>query len=246
MIPLHRNYCLKFCKPFAAILFLLIIACNNNISTSQSSSAKPDKTGPVGNHKDSVTAITPLPFVSKPKDIKDVKSYNSGFYYSFIENNRPVLKLPPIKSAHYVVADKEYNTGLCYNSLESKTIKPTRYKYRLPDYKGFEVYYMTGDAEKTQELAEEFGTACKAAYGNLIVYNPKDQSAQVLTIYYSFYIDSQQERYFYIDKDYTIYMAEESVSEGEEGADDPLPGKVYRAVINDIGKFSISTIFNPY
>ena len=226
---------------------MFIISCNNNISASQSSSAKPDnETGHVRNHKDSVAETIPLPFASKPKDIKDVKTYDSGVYYGFIDNDRPILKLPPIKSAHYVVADKEYNTGLCYDSPESKIIKLTGYKYRLPDFKDFEVYYMTGDAEKTQELAEEFGTTCKAAYGNLIVYNPKDQSAQVLTIYYSFYIDSQQDRYFYIDKDYTIYMAEESVSEGEEGADEPLPGKVYSAVINEIGKFSISTIFNPY
>lgn len=224
----------------------LFFACNRNKNTTpQASLAKPDHKINVIDSKNNTPEIRQLPFAPKPKDIKDVKTYESSFYAA-LADNEPTLKLPHIKSAQYVLADKEYGTGLCYDNPDSKSIKPVKYKYRLPDHKGFQVYYMTGDAGKSQDLAEEFGTTYSTVYGNLIVYDPKTQSAQVLTVYYSFYIDSQQERFFYIKSDYTIYMADESVSGGEEGADAPSPGKVYRAVINDTGGFTISIIFSPY
>ena len=213
----------------------LSFACHKgNVSTSQLPTAKPN------------AGTTKLPFGFRAKDVKDVKTYDHAFYTKYVNAGQPVLNLPPVKSAHYVLADKDYDSGLCYGAIDSKNIKLKRYKYRLPDHKGFQVYYMTDDSEKSQNLAEEFGTTCMTTYGNLIVYDSKTQSAQVLTVYYSFYIDSQQQRYFYIDNDYTIYMADESVSGGEDGADEPSPGRVYRAVINDTGGFSISTIFDPY
>lgn len=187
-------------------------------------------------------SVLSLPVGTKPKDFKDVKTYDESFTDALLKDTLSMHKLPEIKSASYVVADKNYGLGLCYE--KPTNIKLTNYKYRLPDYKGFQIYYMTGDAERTGELKAEFGVDCLSAYGNLIVYNPKTQKATVLTVYYSFYIDSQQERNFYIDTDYTIYLADASYSEGEDDADFNQ-GAVYKAIITDNGGFAISKIYEP-
>lgn len=186
--------------------------------------------------------VLSLPMGNKPKDFKDVKTYDESVANTLLTDISPMHKLPVIKNAEYIIADKNYGLGLCYEKPTS--IKLTNYKYRLPDYKGFQIYYMTGNAERTGELKAEFGVDCLSAYGNIIVYNAKMQKATVLTIFYSFYIDSQQQRYFYIDKNYTIYLADASYSEGENGADFGAGG-VYKAIITNDGGFDVSKIYEP-
>lgn len=181
-----------------------------------------------------------LPLGKKPKDFKDVKTYDQYIGNDLLSSKLPVKKLPGIISTSYMVADNNNGLGLCYE--KPVTIKLMHYKYRLPDYKGFQIYYMCGDEKRAGELKTEFGVDCLSSYGNLIVYNPKTKYATVLTVYYSFYIDAQQQRCFYIDKDYTIYLADVSYSEGEDGADF-TPGAIYKAIITNNGSFKILKVY---
>lgn len=213
------------------------------------------------NHKEAATVVRPyqespkqdtvkkglanvrvlsLPLGERPKNIKDVTTYDADLAQTLLVAALPVYKLPPIKRAEYVIADKNYGLGLCYDNPVNITLK--NFKYRLPDCRGLQVYYMTGDAERTHELKEEFNVDCLSVYGNLIVYNPKTLTAKVLTIYYSFYMDSQQLRYFYIDKEYNLYIAEASYSEGETGADFNA-GSIFKVVITSNGGFDITKIY---
>ncbi len=182
---------------------------------------------------------TPLPFGIKPTNLKDVNTYKI-----FNDNKQPLNNLPIIKSTKYFVADSENPIGLCYEIPQNKNIQLTKYQYRLPDYKGFQIYYMSGNSESSTILKEEFSIDCRTEYGNLIVYNTKSKTASVLTIYYFFYIDSTQQRYFYIDEKFNIYMADEFSSDGDNGAENN-PEKVYLANINNQGSFSTKVIFDP-
>jgi len=167
----------------------LVISCGKH-KDSETSVAK---SGPQVKSDSSIktipdASVLSLPVGNKPKDFKDVKTYDESFADALLKDTLSIRKLPEIKSTSYVVADDNYRLGLCYE--KPTNIKLTNYKYRLPDYKGFQIYYMTGDSERTGELKAEFGIDCLSSYGNLIVYNPETQNATVLTVYYSFYIDS--------------------------------------------------------
>ena len=130
---------------------------------------------------------------------------------------------------------------MCYEIPKNENIKLTTYQYRLPDYKGFQIYYTSGNSESSNILKEEFSINCNTTYGNLIVYNTKSQTASVLTIYYNFYEDSVQQRNFYIDEKFNIYMADEFFTDGDNGAEN-YPKNVYVANINSQGSFSIKVL----
>lgn len=219
-----------------------LISCNN---PNNSLNSIPEKTAlkdtVVNGIQQNSVVITQLPFGIKPANLTDVYTYKT---FNDSTTKQPLNNLPIIKATKYFIADNENPIGLCYEIPENENIKLAKYKYRLPDYKGFKIYYMSGNSKSSTTLKEEFSVDCDTDYGNLIVYNTKSQSASVLTIYYSFYIDSAQQRYFYIDEKFNIYMADEFSTDGDNGAEN-YPKKVYLANINNQGGFSTKAIFDP-
>ena len=238
-------------KTVYLILFRLIfitaciqlIACNNsNHSTESILQKNTVKDTVVIGIKQNFIAITQLPFGFKPANLKDVYTYKP---FNDTTGEQTLNNLPLIKATKYFVSDNENPIGLCYETLKNENIKLKKYKYRLPDYKGFQIYYMSGNSKSPNTLKEEFSIDCHTDYSNLIVYDTKSQTASVLTIYYSFYIDSAQQRYFYIDEKFNIYMADEFSTDGENDKEESNPQKVCVANINNQGSFSIKVIFDP-
>jgi len=131
----------------ACVLFL---ACKNQNTV-------PHKSTIYNTTANSITkilvAITPLPFGNKPTDLKNVYTFKA-FDNNFGE--LPLINLPLIKASKYFVADNENPIGLCYEIPKNENIKLAKYKYRLPDYKGFQIYYMSGNSESSNTLNMNF------------------------------------------------------------------------------------------
>ena len=218
---------------------ILLVACKNlNTVSPKSTINNPTATSITGN----LVSITPLPFGIKPTDLKNVHTYKA---FNDNAGEKPLLGLPLIKATKYFFADNENLKGMCYDIPINENIKLVNYQYQLPDYNGFQIYYMSGNPESSATLKDEFSIDCNADYGNLIVYNTKLQTAAVLTIYYNFYIDSAQQRYFYIDEKFNIYMADEFSTDAENDKEENNPQKVYLANITNEGIFSTKVIFDP-
>lgn len=189
--------------------------------------------------------ISPLPLGKKPKDVKRAATYGP-MPVSDMPNDTVFYRMPHIESAHYVTADAESSAGICFETVADAQLDPSRFVVQLPDYKGFNVYYMQVNDNYPKYFEEEFGiTNCSGSFGNLIVYNPRTETASILTVAFMFYTDSVHERVFYIDKGYTIYMAEEWATDGDDGEAVSTPGYAYKAVITDDGSFSVKRIFEP-
>ena len=53
-------------------------------------------------------------------------------------------------------------------------------------------------------------------YGYLILYDPLDLNAIVLNVSNNYYIDADEERDFFIDKNYSIHIIDRSWTDGDQ------------------------------
>jgi hypothetical protein len=199
-------------------------------------------------------AITSLPFgphIAKPSDLC-TESFT--FYRKLVGENldksRPeyteTYLLPATREMHYRILDPAYETGICNNDVSVNDLfKVNKYKYRLPDRGGNEIYYMTNKAKTSRDFSKEFEIYCENIlpdfYGYLIVRNKKTNVAFVLSVYQETYRDSYTARQFYIEKDYTIRVCNIQYAEGPDGAD-KFTGPAYEVMISNDGDFSVKKI----
>ncbi|MBX2984904.1 MAG: hypothetical protein KF882_02905 [Bacteroidia bacterium] len=209
--------------------------------------------------------ITPLPFGPSIKNIDDLCLQNKLFYYKIIETAAYMNDCEPRYTKTYLfppvdflnitkINENEYYDECYYiNRLLSphdinKVSRLAKYKVRLPDFGKFQVFYMSNE----HYLFQDFMEGCqKPKYGIIILYDKEERKANLLTIFNeeSFGAEGTYQRFFYIDKDYTIHICniKESyvVFDEEEslGIIENDMQETYKIVISSEGKFLINNIF---
>lgn len=156
--------------------------------------------------------ITLLPFWSKdwPK---------SGKKFSIEKKN---YRLPIIKSIRCLNLDS-LNGYACTNGepIDSSVLKITAYNYKFPDVGKYQVFYRwipDGYLEK-DPLLLFIKNNCNLEYDNfgyLILYDSITMNAIVINIAYDYYLDSEENRDFYLDKHYTIHLLNRGWTDGED------------------------------
>ncbi len=241
-------------KPIA-ILVLILAACNeaaNKKPVTKTASTKPH-TDTIAIAPPTGAPITPLPFGPAGGTATTFYKKDAWFYFRVMGKGdtserfhetkyTPSWPLPPIvKYTHAADGGRDS----CYNGERLTSVDSlfsiTKYRVRLPDHKGFEVYYMTGDA-KIDPVFPPHCETCEmnyGLYGYLIFYERATQTAHLLPAYYSYYIDSQHTRMFYIDSNYRIFLYDEQMTDGDNGDPSITGGPVDEVTINSKGEFTI-------
>ena len=195
-------------------------------------------------------AVRQLPFGPAITDTKKLCDASGSFYGSLIGTdlmNDPQYTrnyfLPEITSVKYTVVDSMKEGRFCAGeqSIDS-FFMPTSYKCRLPDFKSFQVYYISNSRDHSADYTSGFPESCDDFvydyYGYLGVYDTLTRQLHVVPIYYERYRDSQQQRSFYIDKNYRIFICDTGYAEGEEGAE-RMGDQHFEITINDDAGFTI-------
>ncbi len=201
--------------------------------------------------------ITPLPFGPAESSAKTFCK-DSWFYYNLIgkgyklyegfKQYTPTYSLPPIAKYQFLNPTPDYRGNHCHDSTYvDSLIKITKYRVRLPDRDGYQVYYMTGYTGQDSLFANTDNYNCRSfnysLYGFLIFYESTQQLARLLPVYYNYFGDeSVQVRQFYIDANYRILLCDKSFGEGDPDGGDPVSrdiGPVYEVKINRNGKLTI-------
>ena len=204
--------------------------------------------------------VTSLPFGPKMSSADGICAVNDKFYYDLIGKGFRVssgfkeftnsYKLPPIKKYKYTIVDTNYEGSSCSNNIPiDSLISVKEYKIRLPDYEGFEVYYMTDDDEYKKDISDVYKGACGSfyyrLYGILILYERKTEIARLLPVFYDHYSESVKTRHFYIDKNYRILLCNKRYDEGHYTSGSPVDkatGPLYEVKISKSGDFLIKMI----
>ncbi|HEX8021514.1 hypothetical protein [Mucilaginibacter sp.] len=204
---------------------ILISYCFIFFSCNQLGDKKPAAVYP---HKNKTPEITPIPF--GPKVDLDKLPIAGMFYTGLIYKdvgqiikegwtaktlkNITVYPLPPIKSVKYIQVSS-IDTEKCDNGLpRERFLKLNRYRYRLPNIGKYECYYICDYAPASKEYTANAQKYCQNClfnmfYGYLIIYNPKNYEASVITIFYDTFRDGADlSRHFYIDRNYNIYLVD--------------------------------------
>ena len=129
-------------------------------------------------------------------------------YYQNLSIAKSVFLLPPIKKIRYIKIGND-------SVVSSKSTFVKKYQYRLPDISGYKAFYkpaLTGD-----QIVSSGGEA-NYELGELMLYNPKSQTVNVLLIYRSFGYNNDAGgslRFFFItnSKSIILYDAERNESE---------------------------------
>jgi hypothetical protein len=207
-----------------------------------------------------IPAITPLPF-GPVAGSKKLFSKEAGHFYNDIigegyeagkgfKSLKAVYSLPPIDKYIFKVVDTVYDPRNCSNDVPLDSIfRVNGYQVRLPDYEGFEVYYMSdvaGINEANKHLTPGFTGRCDnfdlSFYGLLIYYQRAAKTARLLPVYYNYYGESTHERHFYIDTNYRITLGNTIYSEGDYDSKNPVDvmnGGRYEVTMKKTGEFGV-------
>lgn len=179
-----------------------------------------------------IARITKLPFGPKLKNVNELYIHSFDFYDKLIGGKNEgkgvkyttTYQLPNIKNVKYIVVDSSDEYYNCYHNIPiDSLLLINKYKCRLPDIGILEMYYMSNDKSISQDFTRAFERYCSTLiydnYGHLILFNKKTQEAKVITIFYSYYLDSYRTREFYIDENYKIYISNKMYTEGDNGVD---------------------------
>lgn len=197
-------------------------------------------------------AITQLPFGPGMKKKEDLAQADAALFKALIgtglDSDNPIFTptylLPTTTQINYYAIEREVREVICDGQNSKNMFTVPRYKLRLPDYKGFQIYYMTNDAVKPEAESNELREPCDYVYnyyGNLVVYNPTTKTANIITLFNSTYNDWPYDRMFFIEKDYTIYIADFTADDGGEELP-PYPGPSFKITISDTGEFLIDRL----
>jgi hypothetical protein len=245
----------------------VLASCNNSPGKEQSIATDTLKVKHIAQNveadavvqQQTVQAITSLPF--GPRDgSKKLFSNGGRFYLDLIGDGyspdngfkrfTPTYPLPPITKYMYTVVDTVYDPRDCgYGIPLDSVFRVSRYRVRLPDHEGFEVYYMAdiaGINEANKNLTPGFNGRCANFelhfYGLLIFYKSVTKIAHLLPVYYNYFGESEHERHFYIDKNYRITICNKICSEGDYDSKDPvniMDGPRYEVTMKKSGDFAI-------
>ncbi|HTF03844.1 MAG TPA: hypothetical protein VK826_07445 [Bacteroidia bacterium] len=194
--------------------------------------------------------ICKLPFGPPIRNIDSLSYQEYGFGFSLIGTNlydnpqlSPSYKLPEIKTVKYTVVDTSMeNYCSKFNSNADSFFVPQYYKCRLPDFKSFSVYYISDWRRGSPDSVQGFRKYCSSFsyeyYGYLGLYEPLTQQMSLIRIFHDRYIDSQQQRFFYINSKYNIFLTEVEWAEAECGAE-RMNGYRYEITINDDASLNI-------
>ena len=201
--------------------------------------------------------ITPLPFGPAGSTNKNFYKKDIWFYHRLIGEGytiqhdyfttyTPTYPLPPIEKYEHAV--DEEGRDFCLGDSDRQISVDSlfaikKYRIRLPDHKGFEVYYMTGQADVDTLFPQRY-TTCEMnyrLYGYLIFYEKATKTARLLPAFYDWYGESQHCKGFYIDSNYHIFTYSQMMYEGDNKAD-IAGGPVQEVKIDSKGKFTIETL----
>lgn len=207
-----------------------------------------------------IPAITPLPFGPGVGPNKLFGKEAERFYNEIIgegyeagkgfKSLKAVYPLPPIDKYIFKIVDTVYDPRTCSNEVSLDSIfRPNGYQVRLPDFEGFEVYYMSdivGVNEANKHLAPGFTGRCNnfdlSFYGLLIYYQRATKTARLLPIFQNYYGESEHERHFYIDTTYRITLGNKIYSEGDYDSKNPVDvinGGRYEVTMKKTGEFEV-------
>ena len=132
-------------------------------------------------------------------------------------NRGPSCKGPLIKSEKFVLVDHESQL------MQYEKVFKAKFKYQLPNIGPYQVYYQYVKVPMSYyyKLEDKSDGLDKLylEYGNLVLYNPKTMSAQILNIYNTFSYKEPTggfSRFFYIEKSGIIKIFESG--EGESSS----------------------------
>ena len=205
--------------------------------------------------------ITPLPFGPPIKTIDDLCYQSELFYYKIIggpyhwndykSGYTKTYLFPPVSFLNYKSVDSDIFYGMENCFYLNKNLNPaeiehvsllTKYKIRLPDIGGFQVFYMSNE----ENLFQDFMEICQLSkYGVLIIYDKSEKKANLLTVFYEVHGESTKFMYFYIDKKYNIYLCEISYYGSEDESEGELHiERKYEVKISQNGEFLIKELYN--
>ena len=202
--------------------------------------------------------ITPLPF--GPAGSTANNFYKKGdpwFYHRLIGKGytiqhenfttyMPTYPLPPIEKYEHAVDEEgrdSCNDGYGRQISVDSLFALTKYRIRFPDYKGFEVYYMTGQADVDTLFPQQY-KSCEMnyqLYGYLIFYERATKTARLLPAFYDWFGESVHKKVFYIDSSYRILTYSQMAYEGDDKADID-GGPLEEVKIDSKGKFTIKPL----
>jgi hypothetical protein len=217
-------------------------------------------------HIDTITAltkqsgpvITPLPFGPAGSTNKNFYKKDAWFYHRLIGEGytiqhdhfttfTPTYPLPTIEKYEHAVDEegRDFCLGDSGRQISVDSLfSIKKYRIRFPDHNGFEVYYMTGQADVDTLFPQRY-TTCEMnyrLYGYLIFYERATKTARLLSAFFNYYGESDHSRQFYIDSNYHIFLYSEMMTEGDGGEPDINGGPVQEVTINSKGKFTIKTL----
>lgn len=170
------------------------------------------------------------------KNENSYKPINGGYIIKYTENTPKVIqypfksekvlhakiyRLPPIKSIVYNNLDSLLNYQCTKGeSIDSNVLRITEYNYRLADIGKYSVFYMfdKGTDLNMDAMTSFIKSNCNMSYnyfGYIILYDKKTTTAIVLDVCHNYYIDADEFRNFYIDKDRVIHITDSSYTDGD-------------------------------
>jgi hypothetical protein len=133
-------------------------------------------------------------------------------------------RLPIIKSIKYMNLDSIFSYVCTYGEpIDSSIVKLTKYNYKFPNIDKYQVFYrwVSGGSYANDPMIQFINKNCNifyTEYGYLILYDPLAMNAIVLNVSNFYYIDADEERDFFIDKNNNIHLIDRSWTDGDEDA----------------------------
>jgi hypothetical protein len=153
--------------------------------------------------------------------------------------------MPKIVNMRYVKITAADSLSCDNGKPFDKMLEVRNYRYRLPDYGRFKVFYSCNYDYFGKDQAKETRKSCsvflKTFYGYLTIYDPVKQSANVINIYFSSFSDGLDlNRHFFIDKKFNIHLVDFAQDSDDEEISKPVVGKRYLIRISLDGKINVN------
>lgn len=205
----------------------LILSCKEknhkeNKSIAQISKVTHNQTDAIRNKKQNASDIL---FTNGTPEITSLPFWSKGWPKpgKIFRTEHKIFRLPVIKSTRYINLDSIHGY-ICTSGkpIDSSLLKLTQYKYKFPNIGKYQAYYMYHQSAATAKdalldyIKNTCGNMNYSDFGYIILFDPITFNATVLNVSNSFYIDSDWQRFFFIDKNYAIHLIDQNWTDGDE------------------------------